>query len=254
MFKFLMDPQVRAAWNAGEDQLLRVQREVWARKPLVRRIYREWWDLIIRELAPGKTLEVGAGIGEFRRYYDGPCLSTDILEGAQIQVRCDAHRLPFGEGTFANIMGVDFIHHLERPLEFLHEAARVLGPGGHLVAVEPYLSPVSAFVHRHFHHEADERQHAPGEAKAAALTGDLGLPTELFLRRPERLAATCPRLKLRSVKLHTTSLAYPLSGGFTYRSFVPSSLVRLVDVFDRLATAPLRRFTAFKLLVVLERV
>jgi SAM-dependent methyltransferase len=208
---------------------------------------------MIRELAPGRTLEIGAGIGAFRRYYKGSLVSTDILAVPDIETRCDAQRLPFREGSFDNILGVDFIHHLERPQAFLDEAARVLRPGGRVVAVEPYLSPFADFITRHFHHEADERHHEAGPKKDA-LTSDVRLPTDLFVKNPERLARTCPRLRLRTAQIHTTSLAYALSGGFTYRSFLPSVFVPLVDAFDRIATAPLRRFTAFKLLVALERV
>lgn len=255
MFQFLMNPLVRQVWGGDESELLRVQRDVWRQKPLVRRIYREWWTRMLAELTRGRTLEVGAGIGEFRRFYRGPLVSTDILPGARADLRCDAQRLPFRAGSFANVVCVDLVHHVERPLLFLREVERVLRPGGRFVAVEPYLSPLSDVIHRLFHHEASERAFAAGDGqeKSEALTADLRVPTDLFTRSPEALARACPGLRVRAVRPLQVGLAYPLSGGFTYRSLVPAPLVPVVDAFDRLLT-PLERYLAFKLLVVVERV
>jgi ubiquinone/menaquinone biosynthesis C-methylase UbiE len=47
--------------------------------------------------------------------------------------------LPFKDATFASVMFSGVIHHLEKPLEALKEAARVLKPSGKLFIIEPYF-------------------------------------------------------------------------------------------------------------------
>lgn len=46
--------------------------------------------------------------------------------------RIDAHRLPFGDGSFDVVVLFEALYYLERPDEFFAEARRVLRPGGHL--------------------------------------------------------------------------------------------------------------------------
>jgi SAM-dependent methyltransferase len=248
-----MEPEVRAVWGKGESDVLAAYRRVWARKPLLARVYREWWDAIVARLGSGPTLEVGAGIGEFRRHYRGPCVSIDVLPGADVHALADGEALPFRDGHFANVVCVDVVHHIGRPELFLREAARVLCLDGHLVCVEPYVSPFGFVVRRLFHHEEADLHHAgqAAEPKREALAGHLGTPTRMFVREPENLARLCPSLRLVEQRVHSMFL-YPLSGGFTYRSLVPGALVPVVAGLERLA--PLRRLFALKMLIVLAKV
>jgi hypothetical protein len=47
---------------------LRAQEEAWQRRPLVRRLYHSWYDLVAARLssAPGPTVELGSGISRFK--------------------------------------------------------------------------------------------------------------------------------------------------------------------------------------------
>jgi ubiquinone/menaquinone biosynthesis C-methylase UbiE len=50
---------------------------------------------------------------------------------ARIQLeRCDAKRLPFGDGTFAAVISNSIIHHIPKPAVVLAEAVRVVRAGG----------------------------------------------------------------------------------------------------------------------------
>src|SRR5262249_40526830 len=62
----------------------------------------------------------------------------------------DAHRLPFGNATFDNIVMFDVLHHLERPHLFFAEVSRVLKTGGRLVSMEPGITPVSHLFYTFF--------------------------------------------------------------------------------------------------------
>lgn len=253
MFRSLMEPEARRVWDKGETEILQAYHRVWDQKPLLRRIYREWWDAIIARLSPGATLEVGAGIGEFRRYFRGPCVSTDIVFGANTDLLCDGQALPFCSECFANVVCVDVVHHVAQPIIFLQEVERVLRVGGRFVCVEPYASLLGTVVRRLFHHEATgRRSRYESLHDKDAWSGDLGMPTRLFFGRVDGLRKSCPRLVIRERCL-LSMLLYALSGGFTYRSLVPGALVPMAVVVERLLSA-LRPFLALKALVVLERI
>jgi ubiquinone/menaquinone biosynthesis C-methylase UbiE len=99
-------------------------------------------------LRPGRILEVGCGTGHWlaglaadgRRPY-GLDLSAGMLaraveRGAGLRlVRGRAGRLPFVAGSMDLIYCVNAIHHFDEPRGFVHEAARLLCPGGRLAVI-----------------------------------------------------------------------------------------------------------------------
>ena len=48
---------------------------------------------------------------------------------------------------------LDVLHHLERPIEFLEEASRVLKPGGRLAMIEPAMTTLARRFYHRFHDE-----------------------------------------------------------------------------------------------------
>jgi ubiquinone/menaquinone biosynthesis C-methylase UbiE len=55
----------------------------------------------------------------------------------------DAHRLPFADGSFSAVTFVESLHHMQHCAVALAESARVVRPGGKLVALEPHgLDPI----------------------------------------------------------------------------------------------------------------
>ena len=127
-------------------------REVWDRKPVLRAIYGDIYRRILQHVVPGPILEIGGGSGNFKDFAPGT-VSSDILPAPWLDLVCDAQALPFADASFANIVMVDVLHHIESPLRFLNEAARVLRPGGRLIACEPAITPLSGIFYRLFHDE-----------------------------------------------------------------------------------------------------
>jgi ubiquinone/menaquinone biosynthesis C-methylase UbiE len=95
------------------------------------------------ESFPGahSVLDVGCGTGHFTRWLSeqglvavGLDLSEEMLAEAKVLdgvslVRADAHRLPFGDGTFDLVAFITALEFLDNPQEALAEALRVARRG-----------------------------------------------------------------------------------------------------------------------------
>lgn len=225
----------------------------WNERPLLRRIYGEWFDLIASKLAsvPGETVELGSGIGRLRDHVPG-LVTSDVEPTPWADRVVDAESLPYGQGELANLVLVDVFHHLPRPAAFLDEARRALAPGGRVVMLEPYCSPLSSLAYR-LHHERLELD-ADGFAEtesADPLDANLAQTTLAFFRQRAEYGRRWPELPIVEQRL-LSLLVYPLSGGFTRRPLLPGALYRPLGVLER-ALSPFLRLAAFRCLVVLER-
>ncbi len=235
---------------------LRVQEAAWNARPMVRRLYHDWYELVVSRLseASGGTFELGSGISRFKEHYPR-AIATDIEPTPWVDEVVDAEALPCEDSSVANLVLIDVFHHLPRPMRFLDEAARVLVPGGRAVVLDPYCSPVSYRAYRGFHHERTDLDAPAFEHDAAAarspMASNQARATLVFFRKRGEYERRWPALPVVETKLLSV-LAYPLSGGFTRPKLVPDVLYGSLMVVER-ALMPFARLLAFRCLVVLER-
>jgi SAM-dependent methyltransferase len=150
---------------------------------------------------------------------------------------------------------IDVLHHVARPARFFDEATRVLRPGGRVVILDPYCSPVSAALYRRFHPERTDLDADPFAddplVESTPFASNQARATLAFFRSAVEFEARWPGLAI--VERRRLALAaYPLSGGFTRRPLVPTGLgLALRRIESALSwAAPV---LAFRCLVVLER-
>lgn len=231
-------------------------RQAWDRKPLLRRVYNDMYDRIAEACVQGTTLEIGGGIGQFKcRFPD--VIATDIQGAPWLDLVADAQRLPFAEGSFSNIVMVDVLHHVEFPLLFLREAARVLRGGGRLVMVEPAITWGSSMFYRVFHHEpvrmnVDALKLGTPDATRDPYDSNQAIPTLLASRDRARLAALLPTLRLNKTDWFSLWV-YPLSGGFKPWSLLPDRAGQALLAVEKKLEPVLGRLCGFRLLTVMER-
>ena len=236
---------------------LRAQEEAWQRRPLVRRLYHSWYDLVAARLssAPGPTVELGSGISRFKEHYP-EVVTSDVQPTPWAERVVDAEDLPFDEASVVNLVLIDVFHHLASPSRFLDAAARVLAPGGRLIVLDPYCSPLSYCAYRSFHHErtdldadafADD-QHAAEDP----MNSNQARATLVFFRHLAEFERRWPGFAVAERRL-LALLVYPLSGGFTKPPLLPAALYRPLFALERALLPVLGRLAAFRCLVVLER-
>jgi SAM-dependent methyltransferase len=235
------------------DTLLEHER-AWNERPLLRRVYEEWFALLASRLSSveGATIELGSGIGRLREFV--PQLVTSDVEATPwADEIVDAEALPFADGDVANIVMLDVFHHLPKPAAFLDEATRALAPAGRVVMLEPYVSRVSGLAYR-LHHERLELD-GDGFAEsdsADPLDANLAQTTLAFFRQRPEYERRWPELPIVEERL-LSLLVYPLSGGFTRRPLLPAALYRPLSALEHALEPLVARFAAFRCLVVLER-
>ena len=215
---------------------LTAHRGVWNQNDLLRTLYGRWYRKMV-DLAspvPGKRLEIGGGIGNFKDY-DPDCLSTDIFPYPWLDARSDAQELPFRDASVSNIFLFDVLHHIPSPTRFVEEAERVLTPGGRVILMEPYISPFSNVVYSRFHPEDHDLSTDPfslsDQSSADPLDGDQAIPTIMFWKRRAEFESRFPSFRIEHSE-RLAYLAYPLSGGFRRKPLLPAAFLKRVDALE----------------------
>jgi SAM-dependent methyltransferase len=244
----------------AHEQLLR-HRRTWDTKPVLRRVYTEEFfaRLLAHRNPQGASIEVGAGPGFFKQVAPS-IFSTDLIWCPWLDAVADAQHLPFCANTLSNIFGLDMLHHLAAPLDFLREASRILAPGGRLILIEPWLTPFSYFLFRFFHQERCDLSETPWLATAfnnanekPAFDGNQAIPYLLFCsKRRSQTLEVLPQLKLIALDRFCL-FTYLLSGGFNHANLLPQSLYPLLSKFERFTMPLWRSLAALRVLLVLEK-
>ena len=171
-------------------------------------------------------MEIGSGGGFLDQFIPG-LIKTDVVELPFIDKVCEAERLPFPDRSTGALVMVNVLHHVGDVDAFLHEATRVLVPGGVVAMIEPYVSSFSRLIYRYIHHEpfdpnaVDWRLPPSGRLSG----GNDALPWIVFVRDRARFERDYPALRIESLRPHSP-LSHLLSGGVTTRPLAPLWAIR----------------------------
>ncbi|OGW65478.1 MAG: methyltransferase [Nitrospirae bacterium RIFCSPLOWO2_02_FULL_62_14] len=238
----------------SEEILIR-HRAIWRQKPVLHALYTNWYGEMVSHLVPGMTLELGGGTGNLKEFTPD-VICTDIVKAPWLDAVADGQALPFRNGSLANLVLFDVLHHIENVRLFFDEAVRVLRVGGRIVIMDPYISWCSWPVYRFLHPEPvdlsqDPMQVRPPDPDRLPFDANQAVATILFERSFETFSRQFPGL-VKRVHHRLAFFAYPLSGGFDHPSLLPMFAVRPLLTLER-ALGFLDRVLAFRIFVVLEK-
>lgn len=231
-------------------------RSIWGQKSVLRVVYNDIFERIASRTVPGKTLEIGGGIGNLKEQI-GDLVSSDIQFAPWLDLVADAQNLPFADGTLSNIVMLDVLHHIEFPALLFREASRVLRPGGRIIMAEPGITFGSMLFYRLMHHEpvrmnanplvegAPDRSRDPYDSNQA-------IPTLLVTSYREEFHAKFPDLAISEAQWFSF-VAYPFSGGFKPWALINEPIARAILWLEKHAEAALGRRFGFRLLTVIEK-
>lgn len=232
----------------------RVRQELLRKKAFLRKTYEEWYRSITRELPPesGPVLEIGSGAGFLGKYVPN-LITSELFPVPGLSVVLNACSLPLAQNSLRAIVMTDVFHHIPDPCAFLDEAARPVRPGGRIIMIEPWNSLWARWVYTNLHHEPFRPDAATWDFPSTGpLSGANGaLPWIVFERDKDHLLSTFPQWELVSVH-RTMPFRYLLSGGVTYRGFVPAWTFPLWRGMEAILQ-PLSRHLAMFALIVLQR-
>jgi SAM-dependent methyltransferase len=245
--------------EVGQHNLeIQANAERWGSKPLLQKIYRDFYLEIASELRrdlPGQTVEIGSGMGNLKTVMP-KALATDIFPNPWLDQVENAYSLSFPDESVANLILFDVWHHLEFPGTALREFHRVLAPCGRLLIFDPAMGLLGRIVYGAFHHEPlglreKIRWLAPENFSPEDMTyyAAQGNAHRVFLG-----SEFSEQLKpWRIIRRHQfAGISYVASGGFRGRQLYPSSFYPGMRALDRLAGSWPRLF-ATRLLVAIEK-
>jgi SAM-dependent methyltransferase len=232
--------------------------EHWRRKPLLQKIYRDFYEEIAGELRqdlPGETVEIGSGIGNLKTVVPR-ALATDIFPNPWLDRIENAYALSFENESVANLILFDVWHHLQYPGTALAEFCRVLARGGRLIIFDPAMGFLGRIVYGLFHHEPlglkeDIAWWAPPDFSPNEMTYYAAQANahRIFFSGEHAAELGDWRIVRRSL---IAGIPYVASGGFSGPQLYPQSLLPVLRAIDRVASR-LPKVFATRLLVSLEK-
>lgn len=91
---------------------------------------------------PPRILVIGAGDAEIHLGGDCEIVYSDVALGALTDLICDAHDIPFPDGSFDAVLAIAMLEHVVDPFRVVDQIYRVLRNEGYVYAVTPFMQQV----------------------------------------------------------------------------------------------------------------
>jgi len=204
-----------------------------------------------KHLTEGNTiLEIGSGGGFIKEIY--PFIITSDVRESDADIVVNAEHLPFEDEQLGAIFALHCIHHIPNIELFFNEALRVLKPGGGIVCVEPYWSPVARYLYKKHHPEPFD-ENAKGWILAdpsGPMSGSNQALSYILLKRDKnRFASEFPRFKsIRGKRFGF--IRYFCTGGLWKKQKLPDFFFPIMKVLEVVLTPLMPLFAIHHLFII----
>ncbi|WP_300529090.1 methyltransferase domain-containing protein [Maricaulis sp.] len=243
------------------DERISTHAEVLARKPMLADVFREIHEAIWQAdqdhvTAPDELLrvELGAGVAPIRDSFPG-VLSTDVVDAPGIDQVVNAQDMPFDDASVRALYGQNCFHHFPDPDLFFKEASRVLAPGGGIILIEPYYSPLSQLIYPHLF--KTETFDMKMDGWKAPISGPMeganqALSYIVFKRDRGQFEEMYPEFEIAHQHALVNYPRYLLSGGLNFPQLIPNFMAPVVKGME-FVVSPLRGAFALHHLIVITK-
>lgn len=250
---FLAEP-LTAGLDVDDPRTTELRVQILNGKPLLRRVYDDWYTMIKARIPDGEggVLELGSGSSYFRKFVP-EVIQSEVFACSNADIVADACHLPFSSGSLKAIVMTDVFHHIPRADAFLREAARCLRSGGRILMIEPWVSLWSKLIWKR-HPEPFVPETSTWELpKGGPLSGaNIALPWVVFVRDRKLLAERFPELVVEEV-IPIMPFSFLLSGGLSFRSPVPATAYPLLQGMERMLSPWMDRIAMFALFGIVRK-
>lgn len=259
LIRSLADPRL-AGVDVDSDALLDVHRRILEEKPMIRGVFREFYDQCVgldrRYLSgSGLRVELGAGTSFFKTLHPD-VVATDIKSGKGLDMVVDATAMPFAAASVRAFYAIHCFHHLPSPDRFFAELKRTLVPGGGCVIIDPYYSPVARVLFKRLFASERFDTTEPGwdaTSQIGVMQGaNQALSYIVLVRDRKEFDRKHPELEIVHHRPLTNYPRYLLSGGLNFRQLAPTCSIPLIQGAE-LAAAPLARWLALHHIMVIRK-
>jgi SAM-dependent methyltransferase len=228
-------------------------REIWEKKTVLRKLYYNWYGKIIDNLSAGSNnIELGCGCGNFKTFFPD-IIATDICQSPYTDKVADANNLNFPTDSVDNLVLIDVLHHLEKPLDFFEKSEKILRKGGRMIMLEPYISLFGYIVYKYFHHEPLSLNSDILDKNSDTTSVNEATATIIFRKQKERFKKSFKKLTIKKIE-YFSFLLYPLSGGFSMPSLIPASWYPVLHRIEKFLTEPFIKILGLRMLIVIEKI
>jgi len=233
----------------GSAEWFAAQRIMVKAKPLIHRCYNLWYSRLLADadsVPPAfrdrMIVELGSGSSYIKELR--PEVVTSDVEPGMAEMVIDGRELPFPDQSVRALLLTHVFHHIPDVSRFLHEASRVLVPGGVISMVDETHTPFARFFFGKIHPEPynDRSPTWSFPEGHTMLDSNQALTWIVFDRDRDRFAREFPGLKLEQ-RCYLPWFSYLMSGGVNLRTFFPAFLTPAIGAADRFLK-PLDRFFA----------
>ena len=204
----------------------------------------------IKDVPTGLKIEIGSG-GGFLKEVISDVITSDVLELPNVDKVFFAEKIPYPDKSVAVFFLLDTLHHIKEPGKFFSEVNRCLKPGAKIIMIEPTNTLFSRLFFKYIHQEEfdskKEKWIVGGEGRLA--DANIAMPWIIFIRDREKFLTKYPDLQILKINKHTPFRMF-LSGGLSYRQFVPSASFGFFTNIEKLLSPFHNTLASFMTIVV----
>lgn len=235
-------PETKNIADLDDPATTLLHAQIVRKKPFLEKTYRDFYSEFKQAFPETKNktlIELGSG-GGFLKEVMPDVITSDVLPLPNVDKVFSALDMPFANTSVDAFFMVDVLHHIPDAEKFFKEANRCLKPGGKIIMIEPANTPFGHLIYSNFHHEKFDPAgpwHLEEQGPLSVANG--AIPWIIFHRDRKIFESKFPTLKIVRVRPHTP-FRYLISGGLSFRQFLPSFMYPLVKGLEILLT-PLNR-------------